>query len=200
MWCVDGHDKLAPYGIQIYAAIDAYSRRLLWFYVGNANRSQFSVLKQYLDTVKILKRCPSLIRADFGAEAILMAAVQYCFFIQNEEEVRNAQGREWTAQEIAELNVRQTFVWGKSIRNIRIERNWGTLGTTTTGKYHDLFAYFERNRCYRDDLECDKVCLLFVFMEIVRVEITEFVEDRNTYPLRPDYHRVSVVPGPPNKL
>jgi hypothetical protein len=90
MWCVDGHDKLAPYGIQIYAAIDAYSRRLLWFYVGNANRSQFSVLKQYLDTVKILKRCPSLIRVDFEAEAILIAAVQYCFFIQNEEEVRNA--------------------------------------------------------------------------------------------------------------
>jgi hypothetical protein len=81
MWCVDGHDKLAPFGIQIYAAIDAYSRRLLWFYVGNANRSQLCVLKQYLDIIEALGACPSLIRADFSAEAMLMAVVQFYFYI-----------------------------------------------------------------------------------------------------------------------
>ena len=29
LWCLDGHDKLTQYGIQIYAAIDAYSRKII---------------------------------------------------------------------------------------------------------------------------------------------------------------------------
>jgi hypothetical protein len=29
LWCLDGHDKLAQYGIQIYAAVDAYSRKII---------------------------------------------------------------------------------------------------------------------------------------------------------------------------
>lgn len=34
VWSVDGYEKLANWGIQIYAAIDAYSRYIIWFYVG----------------------------------------------------------------------------------------------------------------------------------------------------------------------
>jgi hypothetical protein len=30
-WCIDGHDKLKAYGFEIYAAIDAYSRNIIWF-------------------------------------------------------------------------------------------------------------------------------------------------------------------------
>ncbi len=36
-WSIDGHDKLKAYGIEIYGAVDAYSRRILWFYVGITN-------------------------------------------------------------------------------------------------------------------------------------------------------------------
>jgi hypothetical protein len=34
LWCLDGHDKLAQFGIQIYAAVDAYSRKIIWYYCG----------------------------------------------------------------------------------------------------------------------------------------------------------------------
>ncbi|KAM4060319.1 hypothetical protein HRG_014236 [Hirsutella rhossiliensis] len=34
-WCIDGHDKLKAYGFEIYAAIDAYSRNIIWFYIGH---------------------------------------------------------------------------------------------------------------------------------------------------------------------
>jgi hypothetical protein len=37
IWSVDGHCKLSPYGIDIYGAIDAYSRKLIWLYVGVSN-------------------------------------------------------------------------------------------------------------------------------------------------------------------
>jgi hypothetical protein len=46
LWCLDGHDKLSQYGIQIYAAVDAYSRKIIWFYVGNSNRTPISVVRQ----------------------------------------------------------------------------------------------------------------------------------------------------------
>lgn len=34
VWHIDGYMKLEPYGIEIYAAIDGYSRYVTWFYVG----------------------------------------------------------------------------------------------------------------------------------------------------------------------
>ena len=38
-WSVDGHKKLSKqFGIEIYVAIDAYSRRLIWIYVGVSSR------------------------------------------------------------------------------------------------------------------------------------------------------------------
>ncbi|KAH8725979.1 hypothetical protein GQ44DRAFT_759030 [Phaeosphaeriaceae sp. PMI808] len=32
VWSIDGHEKLKPYGIQIYACIDAYSRYIFGFW------------------------------------------------------------------------------------------------------------------------------------------------------------------------
>jgi hypothetical protein len=29
LWCINGHDKFRNYGIEIYAAIDVYSRRII---------------------------------------------------------------------------------------------------------------------------------------------------------------------------
>jgi hypothetical protein len=37
LWCLDGHDKLAEYGFEIYAALDAYSRKIMWHYCGISN-------------------------------------------------------------------------------------------------------------------------------------------------------------------
>jgi hypothetical protein len=45
LWSIDGHDKFRNYGIEIYAAIDAYSRRIIWAYCGNSNRTQASVAR-----------------------------------------------------------------------------------------------------------------------------------------------------------
>jgi hypothetical protein len=44
--------KLTPYGIEIYAAIDAYSRYVVWIYVGVSGMIAVSVVRQYLNTVK----------------------------------------------------------------------------------------------------------------------------------------------------
>jgi hypothetical protein len=45
LWAIDGHDKFRNYGIEIYATIDAYSRRIIWAYYGNSNRIKASVAR-----------------------------------------------------------------------------------------------------------------------------------------------------------
>jgi hypothetical protein len=72
LWCLDGHDKLTQYGIQIYAAVDAYSRKIIWFYCGNSNRTAISVVRQYFNTVKAIGLCPRFIRTDKGTETFLL--------------------------------------------------------------------------------------------------------------------------------
>jgi len=49
IWSIDGHDKLAHWGFQIYGGIDAYARNIVWMYVGTSNRTAKSVLQQYLN-------------------------------------------------------------------------------------------------------------------------------------------------------
>src|SRR5690348_10756476 len=77
MWCLDGHDKFSQYGLQIYAAVDAYSRKIIWFYCGNSNRAQLSVLKQYLTAVKYQGLCPNCLRTDKGTETIMLADAHF---------------------------------------------------------------------------------------------------------------------------
>jgi hypothetical protein len=45
LWFLDGHDKSARFGIEIYSCIDAYSRKIIWFFISSSNRTQVSVLR-----------------------------------------------------------------------------------------------------------------------------------------------------------
>ena len=63
---IDGHDKLSRFGFEIYGAIDAYSRYIVWCYVGISNRTAVSVNKQYLRLLRTTLHMPKLIRSDKG--------------------------------------------------------------------------------------------------------------------------------------
>lgn len=77
IWCVDGHDKLSDFGIQIYAACDAYSRHIIWMYVGISNRTVYSCTHQFLQAGRRLGRLPMMIRSDRGGETGGIAELQY---------------------------------------------------------------------------------------------------------------------------
>jgi len=63
---IDGHDKLLRFGFEIYGAIDAYSRYIVWCYIGISNRTAVSVNKQYLRLLRATLHMPKLIRSDKG--------------------------------------------------------------------------------------------------------------------------------------
>jgi hypothetical protein len=195
IWCCDGHDKLARFGFQIYAAIDAYSRKLIWLYCGNANRSSISILQQYLQAVKINGICPRFLRTDKGGETVLFAACHYNLFLEAVaiEGMVEADGMDLGKPECC-------FIWGSSPRNVRIERIWLQVRQEVTTRWGDLFTLIEKRSLYRSWCAVDCVVMQFVFMPLVREELNQFVLDKNAHPIRRQKNRSYHVPGIPNKL
>ena len=64
---IDGHDKLSRFGFEIYGGIDAYSRYIVWCYIGISNQTAVSVNKQYLRLLHSTLHMPKLIRSDKGS-------------------------------------------------------------------------------------------------------------------------------------
>ena len=111
VWSVDGYLKLALYGIEVYAAIDAYSRYIIWIYVGISARTAVSVLRQYLDTIELLGQHPRFIRSDHGNETVLLAPAHY----QLQQAIDS------------QLQFQDCYLYGASTTNQRIEAWWNQL-------------------------------------------------------------------------
>ncbi|KAL8799618.1 MAG: hypothetical protein Q9182_005749 [Xanthomendoza sp. 2 TL-2023] len=45
LWSVDGHCNLQDFGFEIYAAIDSYSREIIWIYCGVSGLTGISVAR-----------------------------------------------------------------------------------------------------------------------------------------------------------
>ena len=76
VFSIDGHDKLSRFGFEIYGAIDAYSRDIVWCYVGISNRTVVSVNKQYLRLIRHTLDMPKLICSDKGKYNIMYFSVK----------------------------------------------------------------------------------------------------------------------------
>ena len=77
VWSIDGYCKFEAWGIQIYAAIDCYSRYVIWLYVGLTGRSAYSVFSQYIEALDDCRVVPQILRSDRGAETIQAADAHY---------------------------------------------------------------------------------------------------------------------------
>ena len=108
LWSIDGHDKLKPYGIEIYAGIDAYSRYITWIYVGVSNGTAVSVVQQFLETVKSTGVFPHFVRSDCGGETGMLAYTQY----------RLSKSQDPT------VKLSDCYLYGTSTANERIEKWW----------------------------------------------------------------------------
>ena len=115
IWSLDGYCKLELVGIQIYAAIDAFSRMVLWIYVGISGRTGISVKRQYLDVLHEGFSVPKALRTDHGGETTMLADAHY----------RISQSLRTDDEET--LRFIDCFLFGTSTANQRIEAWWGQL-------------------------------------------------------------------------
>jgi hypothetical protein len=196
LWCLDGHDKLAQYGIQIYAAVDAYSRKIIWFYCGNSNRTAISVIRQYLNTVKAIGLCPRLIRTDHGTETFLLCDIHFSLFI--EAELRKGLSDEYYQS----LRISDCYIYGPSTRNVRAEGLWRLQGFTTTVTWLEYFRSLQLATppLSRQDQLADQVVFRYLFMPILRDELVSFVGTWNAHKIRAQPNRSHHVPGVPDEL
>lgn len=125
LWSVDGYCKLQYWGIEIYAAIDAYSRYIVWIYVGISNHIAMSIAQKYLQTVKSQNILPRIIRSDRGVETPLMAAIHY----------------QLSQKAHPEIEFNECFRYVTSTANQRIEAWWGQLTKSSIYRWRVLLLY-----------------------------------------------------------
>lgn len=115
VWHMDGYMKLSIYGIEIYAAIDGYSRYILWIYVGISTRTAISVYRQYIDAVSTFGYIPQILRTDLGGETIHLGDAH------------------WALRRVHKpvLPHEGCYSYGRSTENTRIEAWWAQLSRSS---------------------------------------------------------------------
>lgn len=116
--------KLEPYGIEIYAGIDAYSRYIIWIYCGITARTALSVLNQFLDIVETVQLQPQKIRSDHGSERGRFQNI----YLQ--------------LQQAYDPSIQLADCWleGRSTENQRIEAWWEQLSKSALYKWRVSYS------------------------------------------------------------
>ncbi|KAF5127306.1 hypothetical protein E5D57_008236 [Metarhizium anisopliae] len=178
-WCIDGHDKLKAYGFEIYAAIDAYSRNIIWFYVGHSATTALSVLKQYLAACDAHGFRPWYLQADRGRETPLVAAALWNFALA-------ADGRvEWHGQVFEQgKRLRDSYKAGPSTKNVKIESWWERMLHVSSRQWVDYFGELARHGDFDGEMLEDQIAMYAVFEDVLRQDLFDFVEAWNLHRTR----------------
>ncbi|KAE8334194.1 hypothetical protein BDV24DRAFT_156997 [Aspergillus arachidicola] len=166
IWSVDGYMKLEPYGIEIYAGIDAYSRYIIWIYCGITARTALSVLNQFLDIVETVQLQPQKIRSDHGSERGRFQNI----YLQ--------------LQQAYDPSIQLAYCWieGRSTDNQRIEAWWEQLSKSALYKWRTYFRTLKDEGLFSKSCTADQITLLSIYMPIIRTEIYSYVELWNYLP------------------
>ncbi|XP_067931711.1 uncharacterized protein [Watersipora subatra] len=164
---VDGYDKLKRYGLRIHGAIDGYSKKLLWLYVGHSNNDPKYVaynFTQYINCIKGVLRC---IRMDRGTENTLIEDIQ-------------ATIRECHTDDMA----RNSVLYGSSTHNQPIERWWRSARQLGLQYYLNYFKDLEIAGNFETGNHKDVMCLRYCFMHIVKQKLHEIMMEWNQHTRR----------------
>jgi len=184
VWSVDGHDKLSEYGFQIYGIIDGYSRYVLGCWVGLSNRTQVAVQKFYLKTV-CRYGIPQVVRSDKGIETVLMCAAQTAL--------------RYSIDPL--ISFSKAYVYGPSTKNQRIEAWWNTLADGLTEGWKQFFIKLDKANMFDKESIHDVVALRFIYIDILREQVQNFVDLHNIYTIRKQKWRSYIIPlGRPEDL
>lgn len=151
LWCLDGHDKFSQYYIEIYAAVDAFPRKIIRHYVDNSNRTPISVIRQCLNAVQNTGICPRFIRTDRGTEIVLLAYLHFSLFIEA------ALREQWSDKDYHDLRPSKCYIYGPSTQNIRIEGLWRQQRFQCTGPWLDYFNVLRGANLYHQHLLADQI-------------------------------------------
>ncbi|EED21282.1 hypothetical protein TSTA_085130 [Talaromyces stipitatus ATCC 10500] len=166
--------------------IESYGREYLFTcfcskqHIVSRNRTGFSVLRQYLDTLKSERRQPRFIRSD-GGDTTLLAAAQHALYKKHNE---NA-------------TISDCYWYGTSTSNQRIEAWWSQLTKSCIFRWWDYFQTLNRDRLFEQDQISDRIAILAVYMPFIRDELYKFIRLWNVHTIRKQKNQPSGVFGKP---
>ena len=164
-WHVDGNDKSKPFGFAIHAAIDGFSRKIMWLEVGRSNNNPTIITSYYLESVRVHKCVPCVMRCDMGTENAHLSYLQPYF-------TRNSDGP------FAGDN---SFVYGKSTSNQRIEAWWSILRKQCLDFWISLFKDMRDSGLLHTHNEQHLNSLRFSFLDLLRHDLERMVLEWNQH-------------------
>eukprot|EP00111_Clytia_hemisphaerica_P012956 TCONS_00038062-protein len=169
VWHIDGYDKLKPYGFPIHGCIDGFSRNILWLEIASSNKDPSVVCNFYLNQIHRISGVPRKVVGDRGTENIYIAASQR-FFRRNDND--NASGA-------------NSFKYGRSVSNQRIESWWSMLRRSCTNWWINFFKdLIERGSFDTSNLiECE--CIKFCFYPLLKQDLRATMSTWNNHRIRP---------------
>ena len=146
LWHLDSYDKLKRYGLCINGCIDGFSRCIMWLNAFNTSSDPKVVAGYYMEVVSAKKCVPYMIRGDKGTENGHVAQMQEF------------------------LTERQSFIYGRSTANQRIEMFWNFLRKHCAQTWMDTLAELSDNGLF-DGYDLDKGLVQFCFLSLLQVSI-----------------------------
>ena len=163
LWCINGNDKLKPFGSWIHGAIDGFSRKVLWLNVSPSNKDPAVISKYFLDFVTKINGSAVVVRADKGIENCIIAGMQRYFH--------------------REVNQNNCFLFGKSTTNQRIEAWWSYFRKNGLQWWMNYFKDLHDRRILDDSNVFHTECLRFCFLGTFQDELTTFMTFWNHHPI-----------------
>ena len=144
IWHFDGYDKLKPYGLCVSGCIDGYSRYIIWLKVYKTNNDPKVISGYYMECVRERMGAPTKIRADRGTENGHVAAMQTL------------------------LVGTDSFLYGRSTANQRIESWWGVLRRQCGQFWMNCLETLKDHGLFSGDI-LDKGLVQFCFTALLQV-------------------------------
>ncbi|KAJ8090047.1 hypothetical protein PM082_018627 [Marasmius tenuissimus] len=157
LWHHDGQHGLIKYKIVIHAFIDGFSRFVTGIRAHNNNRAD-TVLDLFVDAVNV-HGCPSRARGDHGTENVMVAEFM---------ETAKGQGR-------------GSYIFGKSVHNIRIERLWRDVTLGFGGKWKWFFEQLEMHESLNCANPAHLWLLHFLFLDAINHDAILWAEAWNQH-------------------
>lgn len=168
-WHVDGYDKIKPFGFAIHGAIDGYSRRIMWLLVGSTNNDPKVTASYFVNCLMEHKLVPRLMRTDRGSENIIIGGIQR--YLRRDCDDDNAGYN--------------SFKFGPSTRNQRIEAWWSILRKTRFSWWIDYFKDWCETGSFDASISYHVEVIRFCFIGLIQTELDEVKAMWNNHRIRP---------------
>ena len=175
VWHIDGNDKLKPFGFCIHGCIDGFSRKMIWLEVSDTNKDPYVIASYFTESIKKLSLVPQKVRGDKGTENVNVCGIQR--FLRRDH--------------LDQSSGYNSFLYGKSVSNQRIEQWWSHLKRHTTQSWIDYFKDMRDIGTYDDTNKIHVEALKFCYYGVIKNELNNVKNDWNHHKIRKSRHAES---------